>query len=76
MQNLLRSSCRFCLLSIISFCVPAAGSMPWDYFTQASVEAVVWLHSAGALTGQAVNSAVARITQTLRLIGPTVYHAA
>lgn len=50
--------------------------MPRDYFTQASILAVIWLHNAGALTQQAVHKAVARITQTLSLIGPTVYHAA
>lgn len=56
--------------------VPAGGSMTWDYFTQASVQAVVWLHVAGALTGQAVHGAVARIAQALCLIGPAVHHAA
>lgn len=50
--------------------------MPWNYFTQASILAVVWIHSAGALTWQVAHGAVARITQTLGLIGPTVYHAA
>lgn len=69
-------SCCLCFLSFVSFCVPAGGSMPWDYFTQAFIQAVVWLQSAGALTQQAIHDAVARIAQTLRLCGPTVYHAA
>lgn len=50
--------------------------MAWDYFTQASVQAVVWLQGASALTRQPVHCAVARITQTLCLVGPTVYHTA
>lgn len=71
--NKLRSCC---FLSFVSSCVPAGGSVPWDYLTQASIQAVVWLHGAGALTRQAVHRAVARITQTLGLVGPTVHHAA
>lgn len=50
--------------------------MPWDDFTQASVEAVVWLQSAGALTRLTVHDAVARVAQALRLVGPAVYHTA
>lgn len=69
-------SCLFFFFSFVSFCVPAGGSVPRDYFTQASVQAVVWLHHAGALTRQAVHRAVARITQTLGLLGPAVHHAA
>lgn len=50
--------------------------MPWHDFTQASVQAVVWLRSAGALTRQAIHRDEAGITQTLGLVGPTVYHTA
>lgn len=50
--------------------------MPGDYFAQASVETIVWLQRAGALTRQAIHGAVAWVAQTLRLLGPTVYDAA
>lgn len=59
-----------------SFWIPAGGSVPGDYLTQASVQAVIGLHLAGALAGQTPHGAVARITQTLRLLRPAVHHAA
>lgn len=58
------------------FGVPAGGPVARYDFTQASVHAVIRLHDAGALTRQAVHGAVARVAQTLRLVGPTVHHAA
>lgn len=64
-----------CFLSFVRCCVPAGGAVPWDYFTQAIIQAVVWLQGAGAPTWQAVHGAVALITQTLGLFGPTVYNA-
>lgn len=66
----------FALLFICQLRVPAGGSVAWNDFTQASVQAVVRLHRAGALTRRAVHGAIARIAQALRLVGPTVYHAA
>lgn len=50
--------------------------MPRDYLAQASVEAVVGLHGAGALARQAVHRAVAGVAQTLGLLRPAVHHAA
>lgn len=50
--------------------------MPGDDLTQASIQAVVGLHLAGALAGQPPLSAVAGVTQTLRLLRPAVHHAA
>lgn len=50
--------------------------MPGDDLTQASVQAVVGLHLAGALAGQPPHGAVARVTQTLHLRRPAVHHAA
>lgn len=69
---------RCCLFHRVfcGFCIPAGGSVPGDYLTQASVQAVIGLHLAGALAGQTPHDAVARITQTLRLIRPAVHHAA
>lgn len=61
---------------LVSLCVPAGGSVAWYDLTQASVHAVIWLQVTRALTRQAVHDAVARIAQTLRLVGPTVHHAA
>lgn len=69
-------SCCFIVFHTHSLCVPAGGSVPWDYFTHASVQAVVGLQSAGALTGQAVHGAVPGIAQALCFFGPTVHHAA
>lgn len=50
--------------------------MPGDYLTQASIQAVVGLDHTGALARQTPHDAVARITQTLRLLRPAVHHAA
>lgn len=58
------------------FWIPAGGSVPGDDLTQASVQAVIGLHLTGALAGQTPHGAVARITQTLRLLRPAVHHAA
>lgn len=58
------------------FWIPAGGSVPGDDLTQASIQAVVGLHLAGALAGQPPHGAVARVTQTLRLLRPAVHHAA
>jgi hypothetical protein len=48
--------------------------MALDDVTKAPVEAVVWLQVTNTLAGQAIRSAVPRVTQTLSLLGPTVYH--
>ena len=48
--------------------------MTLDDVTKAPVEAVFFLQVTNALAGQTVRSAVARVTQTLSLLGPTVYH--
>lgn len=58
------------------FWIPAGGSVPGDDLTQASIQAVVGLHLAGALAGQPPHGAVARVTQTLCLRRPAVHHAA
>lgn len=73
-QHFSQSSYGLCFH--VSFCVPAGGSMPWNYLTKAPIQAIVWLQSAGTLTRPAIHGAVAWITQTLCLIGPTVNHAA
>lgn len=57
------------------FWIPAGGSVPRDYLTQTSIQAVVGLHLAGALAGQTPHGAVAWVTQTLRLLRPAVHHA-
>lgn len=61
---------------LCGFWIPAGGSVPGDYLAQTSVQAVIGLHLAGALAGQTPLGAVARITQTLRLLRPAVHHAA
>lgn len=65
-----------CFLRLVRFCIPAGGAVARDYLTQASVQTVVWLHLAGALTRQTVHGAVARVAQTLGLLCPSVHHAA
>lgn len=60
----------------VRFWIPAGGSVPGDDLTQAPIQAVVGLHLTGALARQTPHGAVARITQTLRLLRPAVHHAA
>lgn len=64
------------MCSVVSLCVPAGGAVARYDLAQASVHAVIRLQVTRALTRQAVDDAVARIAQTLRLVGPTVHHAA
>lgn len=72
------SGLRFCLFRGVfcSFWIPARGSVPGDYLTQASIQAVIRLHLTGALAGPPPHRAEARITQTLCLLRPAVHHAA
>lgn len=61
---------------VVIYRVPAADSVTRDYFTQASIQAVIWLQGAGTLTGRPIHGAVTGVTQTLPLVGPAVHHAA
>lgn len=59
--------------SILIPCPPADGSLAGDDVTLAVIEAKVCLELTDALTRQAINAEVTRVTNTLRLSRPLVH---